>query len=121
MKYLIMAIRFIQFNFWWFVLRPIRKFVNLCFRGCYVADNDRNRQILDYCHKVVMDPDYEPSTPVEHWVDLEWQKKSKELYEHRIAEGVISGDEPYDYRVARQIIARQVYVTLAEFAAIKAA
>ena len=112
---------FVLFNIWWFLVRPYRKLVNYYIHGYYVEDNERNWQIIEYCQKIIRDADYEPSTPVEHWVDADWQRSSRELYDRKRAEGVIGEDEPYNYQVARPFIARQVFKEMAEVLMKKAA
>ena len=111
---LMKMVLFVLYNIWWFLVRPYRMFVNYYIHGFYVENNERNRQIVEYCHKVVMDPDCEPSTPVEHWVEADWQRSSREIYDRQRAEGVIGEDQPYDYRTARRIIARRVFKEMAE-------
>ena len=120
-KVLWLIVGFIRYNFWWFLVRPVRKLVNYHIHGLYMEDNERTRGIIEYCEKIVHDPDYEPSTPVEHWVDMEWQERSKELYAWKREEGLIGEDEPYDYRLARPVIARSVFKEIAETVIVKAA
>ena len=60
--------------FWYYILRPFRKVYNLFIKHSYIIKNDRNQQIINYCTKLLTNKYYQPSTPVEHWVDMQWEK-----------------------------------------------
>lgn len=63
-----------------YIMIPFRAWKNYVLRGAYIEDNERNRQIVDYLFKVTKDGSYEPSTPVEHYVE----KQLRESYEEAI-------------------------------------
>ena len=105
---------FILGAIWWYLVRPVKKFVNYYIHGRYIENNEHNRQVIEYCRKVIRDPDYEPSTPLEHWVDAEWQRSSRDLYDQKRAEGLIGEDVPYNYHTARPYIARSIMAQMAE-------
>lgn len=112
---------FIRVFVWWFFVRPIKKLVNRYIRGCYIEDNERNRQIVKYCEKIIVDHNYVPSNPVEHWVDNIWRNSAEEFYQMKVAEGYLEDDIPHDYSLLRPQIARHVYLSMMEMAIIKPA
>lgn len=65
--------------FWYYILRPFRKVYNLLIRHQYIIDNPRNHQILEYCFKLMLNNSYQPSNPVESWLDMTWEKEFKRL------------------------------------------
>jgi hypothetical protein len=117
-------IEFIKFNFWYFIIRPLKKLYNFLFNRAYLPLNSRNIELLEYCSKIVNDESYQASTPVEHWIDKEWEDmykqitddfiaNNKELTEEELMEIVV----PYsDYR---QTIASQVLLALEEYAFVR--
>ena len=48
---------------------PFKKLYNLLILRRYVPDNERNTQLLEYLWKIVQDPTYQPSTPVENYTE----------------------------------------------------
>ena len=110
---------FVRVFVWWLFVRPIKKLVNRYIRGCYIEDNERNRQIMEYCEKIIVDHNYEPSNPVEHWVDSIWRHDAEDFYQMKLAEGYIEDDIPHDYLLLRPQIAGHVYLTMMEMAIIR--
>ena len=48
---------------------PFLKLYNFLINRRYIPDNDRNNQIYDYLWKIVKDPTYQPTTPVENYAE----------------------------------------------------
>ena len=119
-------IEFIKFNIWYFIIRPLKKIYNFLFRHAYLPDNERNQALFSYCSKIIDDPTYQPSTPVEHWCDKEWEEMYNEIVERTIEEAkkVVDDEEEIrahivPYNEYRQTIASEVLITLSEYAMIK--
>ena len=100
---------FIRFTFWYLILRPIRKWINLCIHGYIIPDNQRNQEIKDYCIKCINDHSYKPSTPVEHYVDMKW----REIYANQLKD---CPNVTVTYDELRANIAFSIYTTMAEYA-----
>ena len=101
----------IKFFFWYFIVRPIHKWINLCIHGRIIPENERNKQIWDYCIKCMNDNSYQPSTPVEHWTDKQW----RESFERTIA-NYEGNATPPTYEEFRSTIALTVAKTMSEYA-----
>ena len=52
-----------------YIRNPILRLYNRIFRNYYVYDNPVNQQRIDYLQKVIDNPEYQPSTPLEHFVE----------------------------------------------------
>lgn len=52
-----------------YIKNPIMRLYHRFFGNWYVYDNPTNQQRIDYLNKVVKDPNYQPSTPLEHYVE----------------------------------------------------
>ena len=116
--------RKLRLFFWFYVLRPVRKVINLVFRGRVVEDNERNRQIMDFCMKIIKDPGYEASNPVEHWTEREWRQLFDEVVKEVNASEEMTEAERdglMEFKNFRMVIAHQVAKELMESVFIKAA
>lgn len=60
-----LIIKFIGYS----ISLPFKKLYNLLILRRYVPDNERNIQLLEYLWKIVQDPIYQPSTPVENYTE----------------------------------------------------
>ena len=73
----------------------------------------------------MMDEKYEPSTPVEHWIDKEWEDGYKEFVEKIKQENKdkLTEEELAKYIVPyneyRPTIASEILITLSEYMTIK--
>ena len=48
---------------------PFLKVYNLFIRHQYVPNNDRNIEMYNYLWKIIEDPTYQPSTPIENYTE----------------------------------------------------
>ena len=116
--------RKLRLFFWFYVLRPIRQVINLVFRGRYIEDNARNRQVMDFCMKIMKNPDYEASNPVEHWTEMEWKEEFDEVLKKVNASEEFTEaekEELREFKNFRMVIAHQIAKALMETACLKAA
>ena len=116
--------RKLRLLFWFHVLRPIRQVINLVFRGRYIEDNARNRQVMDFCMKIMKNPDYEASNPVEHWTEMEWKEEFDEVLKKVNASEEFTEaekEELREFKNFRMVIAHQIAKAIMETACLKAA
>ena len=104
---------YIKTFFWAYIIRPIKKWYNLCINGMYIPDNERNQQIIRYCTKILENENYQPSTPVENWIDNEWREN------YKIFIKPLEGNNIPSYEECRTAIARKTLITLSEYKFIK--
>lgn len=112
---------FLDFLLWNLIVAPVKRIIHAA-RGEYVLDNEKNRQVFAYCNKIMEDPDYEPSSPVEHWMEKEWRERYEHFRASELASGRKSEDEfpPYGPMLRRQI-AFSVAKELSEYFTVDAA
>ena len=66
--------RYIKAFIYAYVILPIKGWYRYLTSGVYIEDNERNQQVIDFLYKVSEDKSYQPSSPVEHYLE-------KHLYE----------------------------------------
>lgn len=103
----------IQIYFWYYILRPLRRLYHLIIKHQYIAKNTRNQQIMDYCQKLIINNFYQPSNPVERWVDLQWEKEFNEKKQY------YNVPENMTYESCRYLVALRVGCELQEYFFIK--
>lgn len=59
----------------YYIIRPIKKLYNRIFNCAVVPNNQRNREWINYCCKIVKDPSYKPQTVYENQLE-------RMFYEH---------------------------------------
>ena len=113
----------VSYYFWFFVIRPIKCIYNLVFKREYIADDERNRQIIEFCAKVTNDFDYQASNPVEHWLEKEWRTDfdSMAVKLRESADDTVPNDMNITFEQYRPIIASQVLIDVMEHVRVKAA
>ena len=104
---------YIKTFFWAYIMRPLRKWYNLCIRGMYMPDNARNQQMIQLCAKILEDENYQPANPVEYWIDNEWRESYKDFIKP------LEGSEIPSYEECRKTIASRTLIVLSEYAIIK--
>ena len=116
----------IKFIIWYYIIRPIKKIYHRIFQQAYVPDNERNQAILNYCQKLIIDHNYQPSTPVEHWIDNGWREKYDDIIKKFLQDCEKDSEEEKEklktiipYEEYRPTIASQVLITLSEYSFIK--
>ena len=112
-EFFIKIYAYIKVTIWIFIIRPLKKWYNLYINKCYIPDNERNQQILNYCTKILENENYQPSTPVENWIDNEWRENYKTLIKS------LEGNNIPSYEECRTAIARKTLITLSEYKFIK--
>ena len=118
-EFFIRIYAYIKTIIWAYIIRPIKKWYNLCINKCYVPDNERNQQILSYCVKIINDETYQPSNPVEHWIEQNWKESYDKFINTVTEEQNIPKEELPPYEECRKTVAAKTLVRLNEFAIIK--
>lgn len=52
-----------------YIITPFIAWWRYISMGACIEDNERNQKVLDYLRKVAENSEYEPSTPIEHFVE----------------------------------------------------
>ena len=52
-----------------YIITPFIAWWRYISMGACIEDNERNQKVLDYLRKVAEDGEFEPSTPIEHFVE----------------------------------------------------
>jgi len=63
-----------------YILHPIQRWWRFHINHTYIPDNPRNQEIFDYLMKVANNPDYEPSTPTEHFFERQVEEDYRSEY-----------------------------------------
>ena len=85
---------------------PFKKLYNLLILRRYVPDNERNTQLLEYLWKVVQDPTYQPSTPVENYTENRLIQAYNKMKTEMLAVNIpVEEYERIRYQVAAYMIA----------------
>ena len=108
-------IKKIKYFFWFYVIRPIKKLWRLYIKNVYIEDNPRNHQAINYCMDIMEDNNRQPSNPIEHWLEMQWEDIYKIETEILLAQG--QQNEPY--KQCRIEYAAQMLLELSEYMIIK--
>ena len=79
---------------------------------------------MDFCMKILKNPDYEASNPVEHWTEMEWKQTFDEaLMKLNASEELTETEkeELREFKIFRMVIARQMAKEFMENVCMKAA
>ena len=81
---------------------------------------------MDYCVKIISDNNYQPSTPIEHWIDKEWCERYDDIIQKFLQDCEKDSEEEKEklkviipYEEYRPTIASQLLITLSEYNFVK--
>ena len=81
---------------------------------------------MDYCVKIISDNNYQPSTPIEHWIDKEWCERYDDIIQKFLQDCKKDSEEEREklkviipYEEYRPTIASQLLITLSEYNFVK--
>ena len=66
---IIKILNFIKTIINFYIIAPFTAWWRYISTGVCLEDNERNQKVLDYLQKVAKNSEYEPSTPIEHFVE----------------------------------------------------
>ncbi len=109
----------VLYVFWRWVIVPVKRAYNLVIRREYIEDNPRNRQIQEFCRRIIDDRNCEASNPVEHWLEAQWRRQyhaDTEKYRAMNADKAALEDQIPDFLTYRAIVASRIALDIAEHA-----
>lgn len=98
------------------IILPLKGWFRYLTVGAYIQDNERNQQVIEFLFKVSQDGNYEPSLPIEHYLE----KHLYEAYQEAIAKNEQIIRDEYDgeiptYEEVRSECAQQIALDLLSF------
>ena len=100
-----------------YIISPLNSWGKYITQGAYVQNNERNQQVLEFLYKVSQDGTYEPSTPLEYYIE---KQLLYELYEDAVKNHIEefkaenNGHVP-TYEEVRSDYARQITLDLLSY------
>lgn len=99
-----------------YIILPLNGWNKYIAQGAYIQDNERNQQVIEFLYKVSQDSAYEPSTPLEHYIE----KQLYETYEYAIKGHIEEIKDKYNgqvptYKEVRSECAQQIALDLLSY------
>ena len=105
----------ICFYIWFHFITRIKAWWRYHVLNIYIEDTPRNEQVIEFCNKIIEDNNYQPSNPVEHWLELQWE----DIYKQEAENAANENQKILPYEQCRIEYAAQMVLEIAEFMIVK--